>query len=251
MDMAYRFPVQSLTNDCTEIEMHVVFLSIYTGPRERKSMDVGGEFTKSGDPEKHTPYLKTLKNSRPLPDFEEYGVSTSVYTPYIILWSNIMKSTLSANTPYPRTPIHRTEGAQYAVPKKSNTSYQRSSIRRTQEVQYTVPEELNTLYPGTLIRRILCLSYTKILEDIKRGPYFKKPQYAGCDASLLLDRSNSEKNAPLNLSVRRYHVIDVAKSAVERVCPGVVSCADIIVLATRDAVSFSGGGRYVVFETGR
>ncbi|GJZ80575.1 peroxidase 60-like protein, partial [Tanacetum coccineum] len=36
----------------------------------------------------------------------------------------------------------------------------------------------------------------------------------------------------------------------ERVCPGVVSCADIIVMATRDAVSCSGGGRYVV-RTGR
>ncbi|GKF59541.1 hypothetical protein Tco_0176327, partial [Tanacetum coccineum] len=41
---------------------------------------------------KHTPYLKSLKNSRPLLDFEEYAVSTSVYTSYIILWSNINKS---------------------------------------------------------------------------------------------------------------------------------------------------------------
>nr|GEY99380.1 peroxidase 60-like [Tanacetum cinerariifolium] len=63
----------------------------------------------------------------------------------------------------------------------------------------------------------------------------------GCDASLLLDGSNSEKTAPPNLSVRGYDVIDAAKSAVERVCPGVVSCADIIVMATRDAVSLSGG----------
>ena len=60
----------------------------------------------------------------------------------------------------------------------------------------------------------------------------------GCDASLLLDGSNSEKTAPPNLSVRGYDVIDAAKSAVENVCPGVVSCADIIIMATRDAVSF-------------
>ncbi|CAI9761564.1 unnamed protein product [Fraxinus pennsylvanica] len=42
----------------------------------------------------------------------------------------------------------------------------------------------------------------------------------------------------------------VAKAAVESICPGVVSCADIIVMATRDAVALSGGGRYIV-QTGR
>ncbi|KAK3443767.1 hypothetical protein EUGRSUZ_B03840 [Eucalyptus grandis] len=72
----------------------------------------------------------------------------------------------------------------------------------------------------------------------------------GCDASILLDGKSSEKTAPPNLSVRGYDVIDAVKTAVEAVCPGVVSCADIIVMATRDAVSLSGGGRYKV-ETGR
>ncbi|GKC03731.1 hypothetical protein Tco_0995341, partial [Tanacetum coccineum] len=32
----------------------------------------------------HTPYLLTLKNSRPLPDFEEYAVSTSADTPLVM-----------------------------------------------------------------------------------------------------------------------------------------------------------------------
>ncbi|XP_027069855.1 peroxidase 60-like [Coffea arabica] len=72
----------------------------------------------------------------------------------------------------------------------------------------------------------------------------------GCDASLLLDGSNSEKTAIPNLSVRGYDLIDAAKAAVEAICPGVVSCADIISMAARDAVSMSGGGRYPV-ETGR
>ncbi|XP_076893647.1 peroxidase 60-like [Bidens hawaiensis] len=72
----------------------------------------------------------------------------------------------------------------------------------------------------------------------------------GCDASILLDGSNTEKTAPPNLSVRGYDVIDAAKAAVEKVCPGVVSCADIIVMATRDVISFSGGNRYSV-QTGR
>lgn len=59
----------------------------------------------------------------------------------------------------------------------------------------------------------------------------------GCDASILLDGSSSEKTAIPNLSVRGYDIIDQAKAALEKGCPGVVSCADIIVAATRDAVS--------------
>ncbi|KAI7983938.1 Peroxidase 60 [Camellia lanceoleosa] len=53
-----------------------------------------------------------------------------------------------------------------------------------------------------------------------------------------------------NLSVRGFDIIDAAKAAVEAVCPGVVSCADIIVMAARDVVSLAGGNRYAV-QTGR
>ncbi|KAK8939149.1 Peroxidase 60 [Platanthera zijinensis] len=72
----------------------------------------------------------------------------------------------------------------------------------------------------------------------------------GCDASLLLDGKNAEKTAIPNLSVRGYDVIDAAKQALETACANVVSCADIIIAATRDVVSLAGGVWYEV-EMGR
>ncbi|GJS89203.1 hypothetical protein Tco_0771839 [Tanacetum coccineum] len=53
----------------------------------------------------------TLKNSRPLPDFEEYAASTSADTPYMILLSKTMRSTFSANSPL----IRRIEEVRYAA----------------------------------------------------------------------------------------------------------------------------------------
>ncbi|KAJ8490411.1 hypothetical protein OPV22_012132 [Ensete ventricosum] len=74
----------------------------------------------------------------------------------------------------------------------------------------------------------------------------------GCDASILLDGSGTEKTAPPNLSVRGYDLIDQAKTALESRCPGVVSCADIIAVATRDAVVLGGGSQYTyAVQTGR
>ncbi|KAF8097853.1 hypothetical protein N665_0280s0052 [Sinapis alba] len=69
----------------------------------------------------------------------------------------------------------------------------------------------------------------------------------GCDASVLLDGDDSEKLAIPNLnSARGFEVIDTIKAAAEYACPGVVSCADILTLAARDSVFFSGGPRWRV-----
>ncbi|EOA23052.1 hypothetical protein CARUB_v10003822mg [Capsella rubella] len=69
----------------------------------------------------------------------------------------------------------------------------------------------------------------------------------GCDASILLDGTDSEKLAIPNVnSVRGFEVIDTIKAAVEKACPGVVSCADILTLAARDSVCLSGGPRWRV-----
>ncbi|KAK8494789.1 hypothetical protein V6N13_122277 [Hibiscus sabdariffa] len=67
----------------------------------------------------------------------------------------------------------------------------------------------------------------------------------GCDASILLVDApsiTSEQNAIQNKgSARGYEVIDKAKSDVEKICPGVVSCADILAVAARDASEYVGG----------
>ena len=61
----------------------------------------------------------------------------------------------------------------------------------------------------------------------------------GCDASVLLDDDDyidSEKESPPNGSLKGFDVIETIKSKLEEACPGVVSCADILVLAARDSV---------------
>ncbi|CAL1385217.1 unnamed protein product [Linum trigynum] len=72
----------------------------------------------------------------------------------------------------------------------------------------------------------------------------------GCDGSLLLDDTPTmagEKLALANInSLRSFEVIDKIKAELEQSCPGVVSCADIVIMAARDAVSLTGGPRWEV-----
>ncbi|XP_031125570.1 peroxidase 44-like [Ipomoea triloba] len=85
--------------------------------------------------------------------------------------------------------------------------------------------------------------------------YFHDCFVRGCDASILIDPKStktkqSEKNAGPNQTVRGYELIDQIKTKLEAACPSTVSCADIIALATRDAVALAGGPTYSI-PTGR
>ena len=63
----------------------------------------------------------------------------------------------------------------------------------------------------------------------------------GCDASVIIaSRDNdAEKDAPDNVSLAGdgFDTVVRAKAEVEKECPGVVSCADILAIAARDVVA--------------
>ncbi|XVE54911.1 hypothetical protein DITRI_Ditri03aG0120100 [Diplodiscus trichospermus] len=81
--------------------------------------------------------------------------------------------------------------------------------------------------------------------------FFHDCMVGGCDASVLISSnafSKAERDADINLSLPgdAFDVIVRAKTALELSCPGIVSCADILALATRNAVSMVGGPFYTV-----
>ncbi|KAL9455355.1 hypothetical protein AB3S75_010716 [Citrus x aurantiifolia] len=98
-----------------------------------------------------------------------------------------------------------------------------------------------------IIRGVLQKAF---LSDIRIGAslirlHFHDCFVNGCDASVLLDNTttiDSEKfAAPNNNSARGFEVIDQMKAAVEKACPRVVSCADILTIAAEQSVALSGG----------
>ncbi|TVU24665.1 hypothetical protein EJB05_27114, partial [Eragrostis curvula] len=101
-------------------------------------------------------------------------------------------------------------------------------------------------------------------EIITRGPtmgaaflkmFFIDCFTQGCDASLLLDPTEKDPKVEKyfyksGYMMRAVGAVDEIKSALEAVCPGVVSCADILALAARDSTTISGGFSFPM-PTGR
>ncbi|KAI3829283.1 hypothetical protein L1987_03402 [Smallanthus sonchifolius] len=75
----------------------------------------------------------------------------------------------------------------------------------------------------------------------------------GCDGSILISSKPGSAELPekesddnSEIPADAYDVIETAKAMVERKCPGVVSCADILALAARDFIHLAGGPYYPV-----
>lgn len=109
-------------------------------------------------------------------------------------------------------------------------------------VEDIVKEQVNKIY---YIHGNSAISFTRNV--------FHDCAVQGCDGSLLLDSTPghvSEKESERNFGMRNFKYVNVIKKEVEKACPGVVSCADIIVLSGRDGVAMLGGPHFEV-KTGR
>ncbi|KAI5084610.1 hypothetical protein GOP47_0000779 [Adiantum capillus-veneris] len=113
--------------------------------------------------------------------------------------------------------------------------------------------QLNYNFYGSSCPNLAGLVRATITANLVRDPtvpaallrlFFHDCQVQGCDGSILLDSQggiDSERAAAANLGIRRLEFIDAIKASVERMCPNTVSCADLVVLAAREAVRITGG----------
>ncbi|EOA19739.1 hypothetical protein CARUB_v10003841mg [Capsella rubella] len=100
-----------------------------------------------------------------------------------------------------------------------------------------------------------------VFEAMKKDPtlgapllrmFFHDCFVRGCEGSVLLELKNKqdEKNSIPNLTLRGFEIIDNAKAALEKECPGIVSCSDVLAIVARDAMVALNGPSWEV-ETGR
>ncbi|XP_022744456.1 peroxidase P7-like [Durio zibethinus] len=120
-------------------------------------------------------------------------------------------------------------------------------------------DNLSSNYYKSTCPKVLSIVKAGVAAAIKKEPrmgasllrlHFHDCFVNGCDGSILLDDNATfigEKTAvPNNNSVRGFHVVDDIKAKLEKACPGVVSCADILAIAARDSTVILGGPSWKV-----
>ncbi|XP_021723173.1 cationic peroxidase 1-like [Chenopodium quinoa] len=99
-----------------------------------------------------------------------------------------------------------------------------------------------------------CIIKDEVRKTLKKEPgmggsllhlHFHDCGVGGCDGSILLDdtpKTPGEKSSLINVnSTWGYEVIDRIKARLEKACPGIVSCADILAAAAKDSIVTLGG----------
>lgn len=99
-------------------------------------------------------------------------------------------------------------------------------------------------YAEYIVKGVVQQAFVSTGGDIAAGllrMHFHDCFVEGCDASVLLDGPDTEKTAAPNLTLDGFDIIDEAKCELEKQCPGIVSCADIVAFAARDSVVLTKG----------
>ncbi|CAA0167225.1 unnamed protein product [Arabidopsis thaliana] len=120
-------------------------------------------------------------------------------------------------------------GVSVAIPQLLDLDYYRSKCPKAEEI-----------VRGVTVQYV---SRQKTLAAKLLRMHFHDCFVRGCDGSVLLKsaKNDAERDAVPNLTLKGYEVVDAAKTALERKCPNLISCADVLALVARDAVAVIGG----------
>jgi peroxidase len=117
----------------------------------------------------------------------------------------------------------------------------RRVLKKAHEADARIYASLTRLHFHDCFVQVQCRAFAcSVVSAVRSGLMSCAGLLQGCDGSILLDNSSSivsEKFAtPNNNSARGYPVVDAVKAALEKACPGVVSCADILAIAAKISV---------------
>jgi hypothetical protein len=133
------------------------------------------------------------------------------------------------------------EGAHFRFVPRSARNLAENSDNYAVAAGYLVPPLEFGFYHKTcpqlpeIVKKVVTAEFE--LDPTSAGPqlrlFFHDCFVQGCDGSVLLNSTKvnqAEKDASNNFSLSNFFVIDEVKEQLEKECPGVVSCADVLAL---------------------
>lgn len=134
-----------------------------------------------------------------------------------------------------RWPCHELLQGLVSSSRRNHQGTSPASLQATQEHRLLLAQK----HLPRLLRWGIKSSFLHFLLSFFQQNNFCFLDYQSCDASLLLDSTRrvlSEKETDRSFGMRNFRYIETIKEALERECPGVVSCSDILVLSARDGI---------------